>query len=126
MQNVRLAKFYNLQSQHQSIDFSQRSNWDVFVVCIKMSNLNIFLGCFIILGTCGIQETIADKTPVTFTFKEYQYKDSPKNVGWTRELFLFCTRSVKCSLLFSFMSFLFSVKRTHFILFFYCNLLIVQ
>lgn len=51
-----------------------------------MSTFNIFLGCYIILGTFGVRITFTEKTPVTFTFKEYQYKDSPKNVGWTREL----------------------------------------
>ncbi|KAJ8710594.1 hypothetical protein PYW08_009109 [Mythimna loreyi] len=62
-----------------------------------MTTFNIFLGCYIILGTYGMRETTADKTPVTFTFKEYQYKDSPKNEMTFREFETACEQSGACS-----------------------------
>lgn len=37
-----------------------------------------FLSWFVIMGI--IENSSTDDAGVTFTFKEYQYKDSPKNV----------------------------------------------
>lgn len=45
-----------------------------------MFRLPVLFGWYIILGLYGACKSAADQTPVPFTFKEYQYKDSPKNV----------------------------------------------
>lgn len=47
----------------------------------KMFRLPVLFGWYVILGLYGACKSAADQTPVPFTFKEYQYKDSPKNVG---------------------------------------------
>ena len=45
-----------------------------------MFRIPVLLGWSAVLGFYGICRSTADQTHVTFTFKEYQYKDSPKNV----------------------------------------------
>ncbi|XP_052756282.1 uncharacterized protein LOC113511202 isoform X2 [Galleria mellonella] len=48
------------------------------------------------IGICKIYNAEVD-TPVTFTFKEYQYKDSPKNEMTFREFETACEQSSACS-----------------------------
>lgn len=45
-----------------------------------MFRVSVLFGWYIILALYGACKSAADQTPVTFSFKEYQYKDSPKNV----------------------------------------------
>lgn len=44
-----------------------------------MVRLIYLFGSFAVLNLY-VNEVVAEENPVTFTFKEYQYKDSPKNV----------------------------------------------
>lgn len=46
----------------------------------KMIQICVLLNWYTILVFIGVSKISADHSPVTFTFKEYQYKDSPKNV----------------------------------------------
>ncbi|CAH1640779.1 unnamed protein product [Spodoptera littoralis] len=62
-----------------------------------MTVFYIFLGYCIVLSTYEVQETIAEQTPVAFTFKEYQYKDTPKNEMTFREFETACEQSGACS-----------------------------
>lgn len=52
-----------------------------------MLRISLFLSYFVAIGF--LQKCLGDKTGVTFTFKEYQYKDSPKNVCTKKFLFIF-------------------------------------
>ncbi|KAI8432559.1 hypothetical protein MSG28_013554 [Choristoneura fumiferana] len=45
-----------------------------------MYRISVLLGWYLFLGFYGICKSVAEQAPVTFTFKEYQYKDSPKNL----------------------------------------------
>lgn len=53
-----------------------------------------FLSWFVIMGI--IENSSTDDAGVTFTFKEYQYKDSPKNVYIC---FVYLSNKAKLSLL---------------------------
>lgn len=46
-----------------------------------MFGLSYLLGWLAVFNLYDVNEAIAEQSPVTFTFKEYQYKDSPKNVS---------------------------------------------
>lgn len=46
-----------------------------------MYRISVLLGWYLFLAFYGICKSVAEQTPVTFTFKEYQYKDTPKNVS---------------------------------------------
>lgn len=46
----------------------------------KMIGLTYIVGWLAVLNLYDVNEAVAEQNPVTFTFKEYQYKDSPKNV----------------------------------------------
>ncbi|XP_059055883.1 uncharacterized protein LOC131849781 [Achroia grisella] len=56
----------------------------------------VLIYLYVILGICGFYK-IAAETPVTFAFKEYQYKDSPKNEMTFREFETACEQSSVCS-----------------------------
>ena len=43
-----------------------------------MTKISFLLNFILVVGF--LKKCCGDKTGVTFTFKEYQYKDSPKNV----------------------------------------------
>lgn len=45
-----------------------------------MIGLTYIVGWLAVLNLYDVNEAVAEQNPVTFTFKEYQYKDSPKNV----------------------------------------------
>lgn len=45
-----------------------------------MIGFTYLFGWFAVLTLQDNNEAVAEQNPVTFTFKEYQYKDSPKNV----------------------------------------------
>lgn len=51
-----------------------------------MFRVIVLFKLFIILVCCIVFKSVADQSPVIFTFKEYQYKDTPKNV----RLYLSC------------------------------------
>ncbi|RVE50783.1 hypothetical protein evm_004532 [Chilo suppressalis] len=62
-----------------------------------MLRIRIFLSWYAILALHAICDSAADHTPMTFTFKEYQYKDSPKNEMTFREFETACEQSSACS-----------------------------
>lgn len=45
-----------------------------------MYHITVIFGWYLVLVLYGACKSAADQAPVTYTFKEYQYKDSPKNV----------------------------------------------
>ncbi|XP_063833630.1 uncharacterized protein LOC135082800 [Ostrinia nubilalis] len=61
-----------------------------------MTRICLLFGCCTILSLVVI-ETSAEQSPVTFTFKEYQYKDSPKNEMTFREFETACEQSSACN-----------------------------
>lgn len=48
-----------------------------------MAAVGVTLLLILTFGYDNVLRSSANQTPVAFTFKEYQYKDSPKNVGLT-------------------------------------------
>ncbi|XP_061723767.1 uncharacterized protein LOC133529994 [Cydia pomonella] len=62
-----------------------------------MYRISVLLGWYLFIGFYGICKSVAEQTPVTFTFKEYQYKDSPKNEMTFREFETACEQSSACS-----------------------------
>lgn len=56
-----------------------------------MYRISVLLGWYLFLAFYGICKSVAEQTPVTFTFKEYQYKDTPKNVSIIVDT-LFCCK----------------------------------
>ncbi|XP_026332807.1 uncharacterized protein LOC113239863 [Hyposmocoma kahamanoa] len=62
-----------------------------------MFRVSVLFGWYIILALYGACKSAADQTPVTFSFKEYQYKDSPKNDMTFREFESACEQSSACS-----------------------------
>lgn len=57
------------------------------VLLLKMLRLHLVFSYYYILVLCAYCKGSTD-SPVTFAFKEYQYKDSPKNVS-TKYIFIF-------------------------------------
>ncbi|KAG6465385.1 hypothetical protein O3G_MSEX015121 [Manduca sexta] len=62
-----------------------------------MFRIAILLGWYTVFGFYGTCKGSNEQTPVTFTFKEYQYKDSPKNEMTFREFETACEQSSACS-----------------------------
>ncbi|CAG9124510.1 unnamed protein product [Plutella xylostella] len=58
---------------------------------------SLLLNWFFLLCFYGLTKATSEHSPVTFTFKEYQYKDSPKNEMTFREFETACEQSSICS-----------------------------
>nr|XP_004927291.1 uncharacterized protein LOC101742833 [Bombyx mori] len=62
-----------------------------------MFHVKVFFACHILFGIYMVLSTKPEPTPVTFTFKEYLYKDSPKNEITYKEFETACEQSSACS-----------------------------
>lgn len=73
---TKLTEFYRFFRQYLG-----RTEHNTHSNClIKMFRVSVLFGWYIILALYGACKGADDQTSVPFSFKEYQYKDSPKNV----------------------------------------------